>query len=1223
MHVRTRCLATILDLLLRAEDDTRDGEDDEDQDARVHEGPRENREPRNSSSSSSKHHARFYLQPAQRWLATVDLLAGPLLRFSEDMDWALPVLRASAAARSAALASARAAEEAENNSITGVSTSGRAGYSNTATTTGGKRSSGNSDSSTSSSSSNQTSSSSGSNHVSYAAANYLQSLQYVALQLLFRRSHWRSYDSWARRCLPPYSDPHHQHTFSSSSPSSPSAVTGNSTSALRSLPRGLALIVEKYTAFTATNVSPAGSSSSSANGSGSGLETLWASLKAQCLRSEDLAHARALTDLLASLSFNLRIASTVGTLSTRLLAQPYAVTDTRSRLIPDGLFLLRGGGGKVGSADVVDTVSRVGVKSGGVDYASAPGTTPTASPRAGGSLWSSGCAAWERGALPNVTSAALELSGSGVSVPLTLESLTKPALYISSNSSRSSGESHGQVSPAAAAALTALARLCGLPYDKSYMITAGTINNHHTTISSSHSDRSAFLVSLLAFEWAATPLAPIVLSTVDRRAQDDCSSTLSRAGAAARLVERLRHLALKLESFNRQDKTSTSKSPRSKSSSSNSNIVNINKRHEASALAAPIQFEWLTDDLQPTLVAATFAVVLATLATAEPSLSCVELESPSDRGLHPRAAAAASVGTNRALHSPLSPASPSSSSLATSRPLSFGPYQPLGDACAAAGWLLASCREALTVPSSLEQPTTVGATAAIFEASKKAGRSRKQSKLSPPSPPRSPSAAVSAATAVASNTTSPSKRKQQQGPITANHMLSTTARALEACAIKFLRGLGPCLEERLSQLVHWRATHLDAQTNDTTHSGGARYNGNKAASTLEQAARIEFVQKVCESVASLLATARGLAHFLAQQAQAKMAKPDFDHIDRHNTSHSNGHANGKNGHHNDSRRRRRKEHHNRRQTTMPIAARSLPRLLLALARADAALARVVEVFRLEPLSTTIQGPPNSLLNRRSGSRGGGGGGGTAAAAGSKRVRSRDQKRESRSKQPLGGKQSRRVGGSSGHNRISGGSGGRSSSDEDGDDNDDDDDDSSGSDSSGSDSAYEDDDGVSGNTRGINATKENESAADASGSWRCLVPNFLPARQGSSGEVAEMGDGRGRSAAVAASEFSLSTPTVTANEARRRDFTTAQGKGNNWLNHESDDTGQLSAPDPAGGSAEESNLRKRASGTLVEQPTPFRFDWSGSDESDGNGNDSDGSSGSDTDFVVLGSGGAWG
>ena len=1207
--MRTHCLATFLDLFLRAEDnrsddggDNDDNGSDSDTDAGSHK--------KKTSSSPASHSARFHLPPPQRWLAATELLAGPLLRYCEDLDWALPVLRASAAARSAALTSARAAQEAEN-TTTSVSNVASKGSPRSTGTTGGSGSS-------SSSSSSDSSNSGGDCYVSYAAASHLQSLQYAALQLLFRRCHWWSHDAWARRCLPPSS-----------------AAAGSSASALRSLPRGLALIVEKY--YATTSVPQAGisggASSSSSSGS-SGLENLWATLKAQCLRSEDLSHAHALIDLLASLSLHLRIASTVGALSTRLLAQPYAVTDARSRLVPDGLFLSRRGGGGSGhaSAEMSDVIGGgAALTSANRRFATDPTTSVTfapgsssavtaaSSPRAGdSSLWSSASAAWERGALPSLTSASLELSGGGLCVPLTLETLTKPGLYLPSNS----GYSHGQIPPlpaAAAAALAALARLCGLPPDKSKPASATNVSSFRTlssranswsshnnsSSSSSHSDRSASLVSLLAFEWAATPLAPSLRSTSDRNGQDenDNSSTLTRAGAAARLVERLRYLALRLETGSSQDKASASKSPRS-NNNSNSSSSSASKRHaEASALAAAVRFEWLTDDLQPTLVAATFAVVLATLATAEPSLACVTVEEAPAKA-RPYSEAAAS---------PLLPSPPLSPSSSLSQPLSFGPYQPLGDACAAAGWLLASCREALTVPS--PEQGTAGATADVAEAGgargssssssySKAGRSRKQCKLSPTSSPRSPSAAASLA--------SPTSllRGQQQKPVI-TPMLPTVARALEACAIKFLRGLGPCLEERLAQLVHWRATHLDTQTSSNSHgtygngssgSGGSGSSGGGEAgrahgetyrsalsSTLEQAARVEHVQRVCDSAASLLTTARELAHFLAEQAKAKMAMLDL--------------GNGNSRH-----RGRRVDHRSRRQT-MPLATRSLPRLLLVLARADAAPARMVELFRLDHLSNLVQSLPASF--RSSSSSGGQDDGGSAAASGSKRLRSRDQKRETKSTH-LRGKRSRRVGGSNGHNRSLsdlGGLGSRSGSENDSDD----DDKSSGSESSGSDSAYEDNhnDAYKKEKR---ATKGGTSAATAGSSareWRRLVPNFLAARQGS------MGNAEASTTAAAAATSAANSSEFTLAQVDRRNFPST----NNSNGGDISNAGKISANGPAGSSAEGGADLSARSGAMAEQPAaPFGFAWSVSED---NGSESDGSGGSDSEFMVLGSGGAWG
>jgi hypothetical protein len=316
VHVRTLCLASFLELFLSGEGD---GDDDDDEE-------NENDDEENGSSSddtededgngrrcSSRRRRAATNNPAQRWLASTALLAGPLLCFCRDMDRALPALRARAAAHSAASAAARAAEE----EAAAASAASRAATAGPGRTSGGPAAA---------------AAALGSG-VSYAAANHLQSLQYAALQVLFRRCHWRSHDALATRRLPP---------LASAGPWGGSA--------LRWLPRGLALVVGQYGAAQAQlalrahppahgaplalyGALAAGAGRSGSLGSGGGglrsggadgLEALWAALEAQCARSEDVAHARAATDLLASVSLGLRKADAAGAMATRVLRQPYS-----------------------------------------------------------------------------------------------------------------------------------------------------------------------------------------------------------------------------------------------------------------------------------------------------------------------------------------------------------------------------------------------------------------------------------------------------------------------------------------------------------------------------------------------------------------------------------------------------------------------------------------------------------------------------------------------------------------------------------------------------------------------------------------------------------------------------------------------------------------------------------------------------------------------------------
>jgi len=125
--------------------------------------------------------------------------------------------------------------------------------------------------------------------------------------------------------------------------------------------------------------------------------------------------------------------------------------------------------------------------------------------------------------------------------------------------------------------------------------------------------------------------------------------------------------------------------------SSSSSSSSSSSRREALALADAVQLEWLTDDLQPHLVAAAFAVVLATLATAEPSLPCVGV--------------AGGVG-------------------AAEGGSALGPYQPLGDACAVAGWLLASCCQAFAPPEPDLPPVAGGANGDVVASPGKNGGKR-------------------------------------------------------------------------------------------------------------------------------------------------------------------------------------------------------------------------------------------------------------------------------------------------------------------------------------------------------------------------------------------------------------------------------------------------------------------------------------------------------------------
>jgi hypothetical protein len=444
------------------------------------------------------------------------------------------------------------------------------------------------------------------------------------------------------------------------------------------------------------------------SGGADGLEALWAALEAQCARSEDVAHARAATDLLASVSLGLRKADAAGAMATRVLRQPYPVTDSRSRLVPDG-----------------------GLARGAAASPSHAAAHTAADAAWSGSDWAAG-AAWERGSLPAALvgtaafpsshAASVGVLAGGLCVPIALDQLARPSLYLHSSSSSSSsgrhtrdeggrgnsesGDSSASVPgrPAAAAALVALARLTGVPpttssnsgsgypwSSSSQSPTNSASSGGSSSSSSSASERGACLVALLVAEWAAAcPFLPAPQSS-------GSGGSLSRTGVASRLGARLWRHTLRLDDGQPLDNEAAGDKrrrvlgSRESSTSSSSSSSSGGSRREALALAGAVQLEWLTDDLQPYLAAAAFAVVLATLATAEPSLPCLGV--------------ASGVG-----------AAEGSSAL--------GPYQPLGDACALAGWLLASCCEAFAPPEPHLPPAAGGADGDVVTSPGKNGGKR-------------------------------------------------------------------------------------------------------------------------------------------------------------------------------------------------------------------------------------------------------------------------------------------------------------------------------------------------------------------------------------------------------------------------------------------------------------------------------------------------------------------
>jgi hypothetical protein len=579
-----------------------------------------------------------------------------------------------------------------------------------------------------------------------------------------------------------------------------------------------------------------------------------------------------------------------------------------------------------------------------------------------------------------------------------------------------------------------------------------------------------------------------------------------------------------------------------------------------------VQLEWLTDDLQPHLVAAAFAVVLATLATAEPSLPCVGV--------------AGGVG-------------------AAEGGSALGPYQPLGDACAVAGWLLASCCQAFAPPEPDLPPVAGGANGDVVASPGKNGgkrggslggslkaatsgrgcRPRSADDLSsPPSSPRSTSASAVVSTVSTSSAAVAAAHRSQRAS-----MLPGAARALKAWAIKFLRGLGPCLEERLAHLVHWRATQLQTQT---SYDGSSRASGSsRAAAAREAAASVACVRAACVRVAAVLAAARGLAHSLARKARGPPPPPL-------------GSAAGRTGRRTGSR--------SDGGSAAAAVLRSLPRLALAFGSVDAALARLAEAFHFDPFRGLLGGTAAPAPAAASAPA-------AAAAAGS----NRGKRRRSGPSTSAAGKRGSRVGGSkagrrrrrpTGHDFSSG----------------DDDDDSSDSSNSSDSSSGSEGEGSEAGSAGAGAA--TGSADRSAREWRCLVPTFLsacPASSGSSGGAAAT-TAANAAAAAAAVAAAVVVPGVAppVPAAAGGGFTpAADQKGER-------PDGRLSAGSLAGGFGFSAR-------TAAFQPPPaFGFERSAGE--DGSEDDSDDASCSSLDrdddsedseggsgFVVMGAGGAWG
>jgi hypothetical protein len=100
VHVRTLSLASFLELFLRCEGGGGDNDnDDEDEDeengsssdvSEDEDGENDGRAAGHGRRCSSRRRRAATNNPAQRWLASTALLAGPLLCFCKDMDRALP-----------------------------------------------------------------------------------------------------------------------------------------------------------------------------------------------------------------------------------------------------------------------------------------------------------------------------------------------------------------------------------------------------------------------------------------------------------------------------------------------------------------------------------------------------------------------------------------------------------------------------------------------------------------------------------------------------------------------------------------------------------------------------------------------------------------------------------------------------------------------------------------------------------------------------------------------------------------------------------------------------------------------------------------------------------------------------------------------------------------------------------------------------------------------------